>query len=91
MDIEVEHDGERQRFHATVDGHLAVVDYRFADGVMTILHTGVPSAVEGRGIAGALTRFAVETAAAQGWKVSPQCAYAAAWLRRHPEFAALVA
>ena len=87
---EVEHDREGRRFHALVDGHRAVVDYGLADGVMTITHTGVPSAIEGRGVASALTRVAVDTARSEGWKVDPQCAYAAAWLRRHKDYADLV-
>jgi predicted GNAT family acetyltransferase len=90
MDVHVEHDREGHRFHALVDGHRAVVDYRFADGVMTITHTGVPSAIEGRGVAAALTRAAVDTAKADGWKVHPRCEYAAAWLKRHKEYDAFV-
>jgi predicted GNAT family acetyltransferase len=90
MDVHVEHDRAGHRFHALVDGHRAVVDYRFADGVMTITHTGVPEAIGGRGIAGTLTRAAMETAKADGWKVHPQCGYAAAWLERHKEYADLV-
>lgn len=90
MDVSVEHDCEGRRFHALVDGHRAVVDYTYADGVMTITHTGVPSAIEGRGVAGALTRAAVDAAKAQGWKVDAQCAYAAAWLKRHKEYADLL-
>jgi predicted GNAT family acetyltransferase len=91
MDVTVEHDREGRRFHALVDGHRAVADYRLDDGVMTLTHTGVPSAIEGRGIAGALMRAAVEAAKAEGWKVDPQCAYAASWMKRHEEFAGLLA
>ena len=90
MDVCVEHDGEGRRFHVEVDGHRAVADYRLANGVMTLTHTGVPSAIEGRGIASALIRAAVETAKADGWKVDPQCAYAAAWMKRHKEYADLL-
>jgi predicted GNAT family acetyltransferase len=89
MDVSVEHDREAGRFHARVDGHDAVLDYRLADGVMAIVHTGVPSAIEGRGIARALVRAAVEAAKSEGWKVDPQCAYAETWFKRHAEYAAL--
>ena len=90
MDVRVEHDCAGRRFHALVEGHRAVVDYRLADGVMTITHTGVPAAIEGRGVASELTRAAVNTARAEGWKVEAQCAYAAAWLRRHKDYADLL-
>lgn len=79
------------RFETTVDGVLCVLEYRLSDGVMTITHTGVPEAVGGRGIAAALTRFALDTARAEGWLVVPACAYAAAWLDRHAEYADLLA
>jgi hypothetical protein len=89
MDLDIRHDRSAQRFETRVDGALCVLDYRLAGGSMTITHTGVPPAVEGRGIAAALTRAAMESARAQGLKVVPACSYAAAWLRRHPEFADL--
>ena len=85
----VDHDRAAHRFTTTVDGHVAQVDYRLEDGRMVIVHTGVPKAIEGRGIAGALVKVAFETARAEGWRVVAQCAYAAGWLRRHPAYADL--
>ena len=89
-EVDVEHDPEARRFTAVVDGHLSAIDYRLEDGRLVILHTGVPRAVEGRGIAAAMTRAALDTARAEGWRVVPLCAYAASWIRRHPEYASLV-
>lgn len=80
----------RDRFETTVDGVQCVLEYQLHDGVMTITHTGVPEAVGGRGIAGALTRHAFDEARRQGWRVVPACAYASAWLVRHAEYADLV-
>jgi predicted GNAT family acetyltransferase len=82
----IRHYPERQRFETTVDGQDCEIDYRLANKVMTITHTGVPSAVGGRGIAAELTRFALETARTNGWKVVPACSYAEAFMRRHAEF-----
>ncbi|MGE4368921.1 MAG: GNAT family N-acetyltransferase [Burkholderiaceae bacterium] len=78
------------RFETTEDNVLSVLDYDLADNVMTITHTGVPDAVGGRGIAADLTRFALDTARANGWAVRPQCTYAQAYIRRHPDYADLV-
>lgn len=91
MNFDIRHDSAAQRFETVVDGQHCELDYRLAGKVMTITHTGVPVPVEGRGIASALTRAAMDAARAEGWTVVPACAYAAAWLRRHPEFADLVA
>ena len=86
MSIEIVHDLASHRFTAVVDGQLCVVDYHVANSVMTITHTGVPEAVGGRGIAAELMKAAMEAAAAAGWKVVPACSYAAAFMRKFPEF-----
>ncbi len=87
---EISHDEEAHQFGTTVDGCACELDYRLGNMVMTITHTGVPPQVEGRGIAAELTRVALETARARGWKVVGACSYAAAYLRRHPEYADLI-
>jgi len=82
----IQHDQARHRFTATVDGHDAGLDYQLDDGCMVITHTGVPQPVEGRGIASDLVQAAFEHARDQRLSVRPQCAYAAGWVERHPEF-----
>jgi hypothetical protein len=86
MSRAISHNTEKSRFEWTEDEVLSVLDYELHDGIMTITHTGVPEAVGGRGIAADLTRFALDSARAQGWSVRPQCSYAAAFIKRHPEF-----
>ena len=88
---EIRHDQAGSQFFTEVDGQRALLDYRLADGVLAITHTGVPEAIGGRGIAGALVRAAFEYAQANGLKVAPRCSYAASWMQRHPEFADLAA
>lgn len=91
MDIEVIHNEPAQRFEAHVDGQLALAAYRLDGQVMAMVHTEVPSALEGRGIASRLVQAAFDHAQAQGLKIRPLCSYVAAWARRHPEHAALLA
>lgn len=88
--VDVVHNAAASRFEAVVDGVLCVLEYNVRDGVMTITHTGVPDAVGGRGIAGALATAAFEAARQQHWRVVPACAYVAVWIKRHPEYADLV-
>jgi predicted GNAT family acetyltransferase len=88
--MDVRHDKEAQEFDAEIEGHRAELQYRLSDGVMTIVHTGVPEEIGGRGVAAELTRVALETARANGWKVVPACAYAEAFMRRHREYADLL-
>lgn len=82
----VTHAPGQSRFTATVDGVLCVLDYQLQGDTMVIVHTGVPSPVGGRGIAAELTKFALDSARAQGWKVRPVCSYAEVYMRRHPEY-----
>ena len=85
-EVNVMHERARERFSARVEGQDCELDYHLEDGVMTILHTGVPAQVGGRGIAAALTKAAFEWAREQGYKVRPACSYAAVFARRHPEY-----
>lgn len=87
----IEHKPSEHRFQTIEDSHTSLIDYRLDDQVMSILHTEVPPAVGGRGIAGELTRAALDTARENGWTVRPLCSYAAAYIRKHPEYQDLVA
>lgn len=86
----IAHDAQRQRFTLQQDGHAAELDYLVQDGRLVITHTGVPTAIGGRGLAAGLVAAALQYARAQGMQVIPACSYAAVFLQRHPEYADLV-
>jgi predicted GNAT family acetyltransferase len=90
MNFEVSDNAAARRFEATVDGVLCVLEYRIEAKVLLLDHAGVPSAVGGRGIAAALTKFALDSARGRRMQVVPNCSYVAAWIRRHPDYADLV-
>ena len=81
--------GGEGSFRVEVDGVEAELGYRLDGDTMILLHTGVPGAIGGRGIAGDLVRAALDHARSAGWKVRAQCSYADAWIGRHPEYEAL--
>ena len=83
---EILHEVPEQRFVTQAEGHAARLDYIEDEGRLTITHTIVPSEIGGRGIAGELVRAAMLHARNEGLRVDPQCSYADAWMRRHPEF-----
>jgi len=91
MTVAVIHNEARQRFEATVDGRLCVTDYQLRGNVMWMTHTGVPSAVGGRGIAAELVRVALAWAGEQGYTVEPSCSYVEAYMQRHPQTRKLLA
>ena len=91
MTVVVTHNAGRQRFEATVDGQLCVADYQLRGNVMWMMHTGVPSAVGGRGIAAELVRVALAWAEQNDYRVEPSCSYVEVYMRRHPETQKLLA
>ena len=91
MTPDIVHDAAGHRFETTVDGEHCVLEYKMDARTMTITHVSVPAPVSGRGIAGALMRAALESARKQGWRVVPQCPYAAYFLKENPQWSARVA
>lgn len=83
--LDIHHDAVAGRFTAEVDGQRCEADYQLRSGVMHLVHTGVPRALQGRGIAAALVDAALAEARAQGWRVRPVCSYVRAHMRRHPD------
>jgi predicted GNAT family acetyltransferase len=85
----ISHDAAGRRFDLGPGGESGRLEYRLGGGVMTIVHTEVATEREGQGLGGALVRAALDHARGDGLKVDPQCAYAAAYMHRHPESMAL--
>jgi predicted GNAT family acetyltransferase len=85
----IRHDADDRRFSTIVDRHKAFVEYERVDDVLVVTHTWVPKEIGGRGIAGQLVRAALDFARDQDLKVRPECTYADAWMRRHPDYDAL--
>ena len=85
----IEHDAAAGRFSTQVDGLSCEASYRLVDSgagpVMHLLHTGVPPALAGQGIAARLVAAALAEARSQGWRVRPVCSYVQVYMRRHPE------
>lgn len=87
----IRHESDRQRFIVNEQGSEGFVEYARDGDVFVITHTVVPPEIGGRGIAGKLVEAALHHARAEGLKVRPDCSYAAAYMRRHPEYADLLA
>ena len=84
------------RFEARVGDTVAgFAEYRDHDRdgatVRTFPHTVVEEEYGGRGIAGNLARTALDDARQRGMTVVPRCSFFAAFIRKHPEYADLVA
>jgi uncharacterized protein len=78
------------RYEVRSEDGLAELIYRKSAKRLVLVHTGVPEALEGHGIAGQLVQAAVDDAATNGMTVVPICPYARSWLERHPDQAARI-
>jgi uncharacterized protein len=54
--------------------------------LMVVNHTGVPSALSGKGVGLALLKQAVEDARAEGFRIVPHCSFVRVMLQRHTEW-----
>lgn len=84
--IEIINNEKLQRFESQLDDAFAFIEYRWLKGDMVLMHTLVPEAHEGKGVAGSLAKFALEYARNKNLKVIVYCPYVAAYLKRHPEY-----
>lgn len=88
----VAHDASSRRFEVRVGDHpLAFLSYSFDGDRVVYGHTFVPTELRGKGIAANLVRAALEEARQRGWRVVPRCSYVAAFIKRNPQFADLIA
>ena len=82
-------DGETGAFEIsgaeTGDERLGELEFRWDDGVMVLVHTGVREALRGTGSARKLVMAAVEAARAEGFRLRPECKYAKRVLDSDPE------
>jgi predicted GNAT family acetyltransferase len=89
-DLRVTDNQAESRLELEADGHVAELEYRRNGKRLVLIHTEVPTELEGRGLGGRLVTAAVERAQRDSMTVVPLCPFARGWLERHPDVAAQV-
>jgi len=74
------------RFETTINGYPAKLDYLLDKDTLVITHVGVHPELRGRGVAGHITKFALEHAKSRSLRVIPMCSYVAAFIQRNPQY-----
>ncbi|WP_370652175.1 GNAT family N-acetyltransferase [Phenylobacterium sp.] len=90
MMSELRNNAEAARYELDEQGETSWADYRLQGERLYIDHVESPPALRGTGAAGRLMKALAQDARDRGLKITPICGYAAAWLRRSPEFKDLV-
>jgi predicted GNAT family acetyltransferase len=76
----------QQRFEVHEGDETAYLEYRYYEKDIALMHTFVPEAFEGKGIASALAEYALGWARENKKPVMAYCPYVAAYLKRHPQY-----
>lgn len=84
--MEVTNNTSLHQFEVMKDGEKAELVYRLRGNTLFLLHTWVPPALGGQGIASFLAKTALEYAETHGYKIGVMCPFVAAYVKRHPEW-----
>lgn len=77
---------KEMQLEITVNDEKASLTYRYYKKDIAFMHTQVPEALEGKGIAGALAKAAFKYAEELKKPVMVYCPFVSKWLQRHPEY-----
>ena len=75
-----------KQFEMEVGGQTAVIVYLEHHFTITLLHTEVPSALEGKGVATAIIEKTLVYLEKNHFRLIPLCPFVAAYIKRHPEW-----
>ncbi len=78
------------RFEIAIGGETGYLEYTRGPSELVLVHTEVPRALSGRGLASRLARHALDLARAEGLRVSVVCPFALGYVERHPEYQGLI-
>ena len=92
VELIVADNAEQRRYEARLGSEVVgFITYRLRPGRMTLIHTEVAAALEGKGIGSQLVAGALDDIRRRGLTIVPICPFVRAYLRRHPEHADLLA
>jgi len=84
--LEITHNPANQMFEVWIDGHLSKLDYIQDGKNFVITHVGVHPEHRGQGVAAKIVEASLQYAKENALRVIPMCSYAAAYIRRNPQY-----
>ena len=84
--LSVTHNEAENTFEVQIDGRLSKLDYMQDGKNFVITHVGVHPEFRGQGLAGKIVDASLEYAKQNSLRVIPMCSYAAAYIRKNPQY-----
>jgi len=78
------HNTEQKSFEVHLESYTAELNYNISENVILFTHTGVPPALEGRGIGSLLVSAGLKYARENNLKVQSLCWFVDKYMQRHP-------
>ncbi|MFC0513074.1 GNAT family N-acetyltransferase [Mucilaginibacter angelicae] len=88
--INVVNNTGKLRFEVYLNGEYAFIEYRYYKKDIAFMHTTVPEAFRGRGVASAMAVAALNFARDQHRKIMLYCPFVSGYVREHQEYHDLV-
>lgn len=90
--VPLKFNNEKKRFELEVENHIAFSDFILNNqNIMFITHTEVPRELEGKGVGSELIFKVLTWIKEQGYTLAPLCPFTAAYVKKHPEWAGILA
>jgi predicted GNAT family acetyltransferase len=83
-DLVVNHNTKHNSFEVCLDSYTAELNYQLRGDTIIFTHTGMPSALEGRGIGKLLVQAGLKYARENNLKVQSLCWFVDKYMQRHP-------
>lgn len=82
----VTHHAAASQFEMHTDAGNALLRYSIEGATLDLLHTEVPTSLEGGGYGSALVRAALDYSRLNSLTVIPTCAFVREYMKHHPEY-----
>lgn len=86
MKLKITNNQRNQRFEIIVGDHMAELVYRLRNDKIFLMHTWVPSALEGNGIASAMAEYALNYAKTNELQTVVYCPFVKSYIAKHKKW-----
>jgi len=90
MDYELINNKAGGQFEFHIDGVVAKIGYKIKGDKIYLIHTEVPKAIAGRGVASSLAEKVLSDIKQKGLRLIPLCPFIKKYLQRHTEWDFLI-